>query len=59
VLFYDYQEKSNIRGTEASLQQNRFGSWFTCFGKRQFTMIGEISLFQNKFEGNELALVAF
>jgi hypothetical protein len=58
-VFYDFQKKSNSLGMIASLQQNRFGSSFTYSGKKQFTMNGEISLFQNKFEGNALAPVAF
>lgn len=58
-IFYEYQEKRNILGMATSLQQNRFGSSFTYSGKKQFTMNGEVSLFQNKFEGNALAPVAF
>lgn len=58
-IFYEYQKKSNTSGTAAYLQQNRFGSSFTYSGKKQFTMNGEISLFKNKFDGNELAPVAF
>ena len=58
-IFYEYQKKDNTLESPASLQQNRFGSSFTYSGKKQFTMNGEVSLFQNKFEGNELAPVAF
>jgi hypothetical protein len=58
-VFYEYQSKNNTLETRASLEQNRFGSSFTYSGKKQFTMNGEISLFQNKFEGNELSPVAF
>jgi hypothetical protein len=58
-IFYEYQKKSNTLGTTAFLEQNRFGSSFTYTGKKQFTMNGEISLYQNKFDGNELAPVAF
>ncbi len=58
-VFYEYQKKDNTIGTEAFLQQNRFGSSFTYSGKKQFTMNGEVSLYQNKFEGNELSPVAY
>lgn len=58
-VFYEYQKKNNTLGTEAFLQQNRFGSSFTYSGKKQFTMNGEISLFQNIFEGNELSPVGY
>ena len=58
-VFYEYQKKTNLLETLANLQQNRFGSSFTYSGKKQFTMNGEVSLFQNKFDGNELAPVAF
>ncbi|WP_026978543.1 hypothetical protein [Flavobacterium tegetincola] len=58
-VFYEYEKKNNTLGTEAFLQQNRFGSSFTYSGKKQFTLNGEVSLYQNKFDGNELAPVAF
>lgn len=58
-VFYEYQNKNNSIGAEAFLQQNRFGSSFTYSGKKQFTMNGEVSLYQNKFKGNELTPVAF
>ncbi len=58
-VFYEYQKKDNTTGIPAFLKQNRFGSSFTYSGKKQFTMNGEISLFQNKFEGNELSPVAY
>ncbi len=58
-IFYEYQKKDNTIGTAAFLQQNRFGSSFTYSGKKQFTMNGEVSLFQNKFKGSELSPVAY
>ena len=58
-IFYEYQKKDNTIGTSAFLKQNRFGSSFTYSGKKQFTMNGEVSLYQNKFEGNELSPVAY
>ena len=58
-IFYEYQKKDNTVGTAAYLQQNRFGSSFTYSSKNQFTMNGEVSLYQNKFEGNELSPVAY
>ncbi len=57
--FYEYQKKNNIIGEMEFLNQQRFGSSFTYTGKKQFTMNGEISLYQNKFEGNELSPVAY
>lgn len=58
-IFYEYQKKNNTMGEREFLNQQRFGSSFTYTGKKQFTMNGEISLYENKFEGNELSPVAY
>lgn len=58
-IFYEYQKKNNTIGEEEALNQQRFGSSFTYSSKKQFTMNGEVSLYKNKFKGNELAPVAY
>lgn len=58
-IFYEYQKKNNTIGEREFLNQQRFGSSFTYTGKKQLTMNGEVSLYQNKFEGNELSPVAY
>ena len=58
-IFYEYQKKNNTIGDKEFLNQQRFGSSFTYTGEKQFTMNGEVSLYQNKFEGNELSPVAY
>lgn len=58
-VFYEYQKKNNTIGERELLNQQRFGSSFTYSGKNQFTMNGEVSLYKNKFQGNELAPVAY
>ncbi|WP_432672618.1 hypothetical protein [Flavobacterium sp. SM2513] len=58
-VFYEYQKKNNTIGDREFLNQQRFGSSFTYTGEKQFTMNGEVSLYQNKFEGNELSPVAY
>jgi len=58
-LFYELQNKENQIGSFDSLVQNRFGTSFTYAGKSNFTMNGEVSFYQNKFEGNEFSSVGF
>lgn len=58
-VFFEFQKKSNLIAERELLLQQRWGSSFTYTGKKQFTMNGEISFYQNKFEGNELAPVAY
>lgn len=58
-IFYEYQNKENQLGNGETLLQNRFGTSFSYAGEKKFTMNGEISLYQNKFEGDALSPVAF
>lgn len=58
-FFYEYQNKENQLGNGETLLQNRFGTSFSYAGEKKFTMNGEISLYQNKFEGDALSPVAF
>ncbi|MDR6966796.1 hypothetical protein J2X31_000794 [Flavobacterium arsenatis] len=58
-LFYEFQNKENTIGDSETLKQQRFGTSFTYASQKQFTMNGEISLYQNDFSGDVLSPVAF
>ena len=58
-LFYELQNNKNQIGNLETLMQNRFGTSFTYAGKKNFTMNGEVSFYQNKFAGNEFSSVGF
>ena len=58
-LFFELQTKENQIGNFETLLQNRFGTSFTYAGKKNLTMNGEVSFFQNKFVGNEFSSVGF
>jgi hypothetical protein len=58
-IFYEYQTKENRIGDLEQLLQNRFGTSFSFASEKKFTMNGEFSLYQNKFEGNTTSPVAF
>jgi hypothetical protein len=58
-IFYEYQVKDNLIGSLENLTQNRLGTSFTYASEKKLTMNGEFSLYQNKFDGNELSPVAF
>ena len=58
-IFYEYQNKKNQTGNSEKLLQNRFGVSFSYAGEKKFTMNGEYSLYQNKFDGDEQSAVAF
>ena len=58
-LFYELQNKENQIGKLETLLQNRFGTAFTFAGKNKLTMSGEISFYQNKFNGSEYSSVGF
>ena len=58
-LFYELQKKENQIGVSEMLLQNRFGTAFSYSGTKKFTMNGEVSFYQNKFEGNEFSSVGF
>jgi len=42
-----------------NLQKNRFGTSFSYASQKKFTINGEISLYDNRFEGNSQSPVAF
>jgi len=58
-LFYEYQQKNNKRGAMENLIQSRFGSAFSYASSKKFTMNGEVSFYQNKFDGNQFSAVGF
>lgn len=58
-LFYELQKKENQIGVSETLLQNRFGTAFSYSGTKKFTMNGEVSFYQNKFDGNEFSSVGF
>jgi len=58
-LFYELQNKENQIGNFESLVQNRFGTSFSYANDKKITMNGEVSFYQNKFNGNELSSVGF
>ncbi len=58
-IFYEYQNKENRIGSKENLLQNRFGTSFSYASEKKFTMNGEFSLYQNKYEGDALSPVAF
>jgi len=58
-LFYELQNKENQIENLETLLQNRFGTSFTYAGKKNFTINGEVSFYQNKFVGNEFSSVGF
>jgi hypothetical protein len=41
------------------LKQTRIGTSFTYASEKKLTMNGEFSLYQNKFKGDDLSVVAF
>ena len=58
-IFYEFENKENQLGTSENLQQNRFGTSFSYATEKKFTMNGEFSLYDNKFEGDAQSPVAF
>ena len=58
-LFYELQSKKNQIGVFETLLQNRFGTAFSYSGTKKFTVNGEVSFYQNKFDGNEFSSVGF
>ena len=58
-LFYELQYKNNQIGVLEKLVQNRFGTAFAYASDNKFTMNGEVSFYQNKFDGNEFSSVGF
>jgi hypothetical protein len=58
-LFFELLNKENTIGNIETLNQTRFGSSFIYSNDKKITMNGEISLYQNKFNGNEFSSVGF
>ncbi|MEM8522368.1 hypothetical protein [Flavobacterium sp. PL12] len=58
-VFYELQNKKNQIGSYEQLVQNRFGTSFSYSSDKKFTMNGEVSFYQNKFDGNEFSSVGF
>jgi hypothetical protein len=58
-LFYELQKKQNTIGEFEVLNQNRFGTSFSYASNKKFTVNGEVSFYQNKFQGNEFSSVGF
>lgn len=58
-LFYELQNKDNKIGELETLLQSRFGTSFSYAGENKLTMNGEVSFYQNKFEGNPYSSVGF
>ena len=58
-VFYEYQDKKNLISDFENLKQTKFGTSFNYANDKKFTINGEFSLIENKFNGNELSPVAF
>ena len=58
-IFYEYQYKKNKIADFQILNQSRLGTSFTYSGEKKLTINGEISLYNNKFEGNAFSPVGF
>jgi hypothetical protein len=58
-VFYELQKKENQIGEFENLLQNRFGTSFSYANTAKITMNGEISFYQNSFNGNALSAVGF
>lgn len=57
--FCEFQNKENKIGNLEVLKQTRIGTSFTYASEKKLTMNGEFSLYQNKFKGDDLSVVAF
>lgn len=58
-LFCEFQNKENKIAEFETLKQTRVGTSFTYSSEKKLTMNGEFSLYENKFNGNDLSAVAF
>ena len=56
---FTFADKKNKIGDLEQLDQQRFGTSFSFSSKKQFTMNGEISLYENNFKGNDQSPVAY
>lgn len=57
-LFCEFQNKENRIGNYEELKQTKIGASFTYASEKRLTMNGEFSLYQNKFKGDDLSVVA-
>ena len=58
-LFYEWKDKKNIQGDLETLAQHRVGTAFNWSTSQKFTLNGEFSFYNNKFNGNPLSAVAY
>ncbi|WP_418264113.1 hypothetical protein [Flavobacterium faecale] len=58
-LFYELQNKKNQIGELETLVQNRFGTAISYSGAKNITLNGEVSFYQNNYDGNEFSSVGF
>ena len=58
-VFYEYKDKLNNLNNRETLQQHRIGASFTYNTSEKFSMNGELSFYENKFDGNPFSAVAF
>ena len=58
-LFFESQTKENFIGDREFLKQIRLGTSFTYVGLKQLTINGEISIYDNQFEGSAVSPAAF
>lgn len=58
ATFFEYQKKINTMGVE-SLEQNKIGISFGVTNEKGFSANGEISVFKNKFDGDNYSPVAY
>jgi len=58
-FFYEWKNKENTKGDLETLMQHRIGTAFNWSTNQKFTLNGEFSFYNNKFEGNPLSAVAY
>ncbi|MFT5252411.1 MAG: hypothetical protein ACI87N_001420, partial [Flavobacteriales bacterium] len=58
-IFYELQNKENKIGNFETLTQNRFGTSFSYAGEKKVTVNGEVSFYQNTFNGDPFSSVGF
>jgi hypothetical protein len=58
-IFYQHKDLKNTINNLETLKQSRMGTSFSFSGEKGFTLNGEYSFYNNKFNGNSLSPVAF
>lgn len=58
-FFYEFKNKENQQEAFETLEQHRLGTSFIYNTTNKFSINGEFSFYQNKFEGNALSAVAY